>query len=110
MANDAENSGTKRVVGRPFPKGTTGNAGGRPKVVKEALEKFRNPEDLEKLRLRLIEIAVSDNLIAANVAIKEYHDRAYGKAPQAITGEDGGALKVDATSGLYEMLKRLAAE
>ena len=27
-------------------------------------------------------------------AIKEVFDRVYGKAPQAITGEDGGALKI----------------
>jgi hypothetical protein len=33
---------------------------------------------------------------AARVAAaKELLDRAYGKAPQAITGEDGGAVKVD---------------
>lgn len=110
MANDAENSKPKRVVGRPFQKNQSGNPGGRPKAVKEALELFRKPEDLEKLRVRLLEIAMNDNLVAANIAIKEYHDRAYGKAPQAITGTDDGPVKVDASGGLLELFKQLASE
>ncbi|HEX4461917.1 MAG TPA: hypothetical protein VIA18_28250 [Polyangia bacterium] len=35
-------------------------------------------------------------------------DRGYGKAAQAVTGEDGGAIKIDQSAGLLEVLKRLA--
>jgi hypothetical protein len=37
-------------------------------------------------------------------------DRGYGKPRQEITGEDGGAIKVDASAGLLDTLKRLAGE
>lgn len=37
-------------------------------------------------------------------------DRGYGKPAQAVTGEDGGAIKVDTSSGLFDALKRLAGE
>ena len=105
MAESSENRPAKDTK---FKKGQSGNPGGRPKAVKEALDKFRDPADLEKLRLRLLEIAMDDNLVAANIAIKEYHDRAYGKAPQAITGDDGGPVKVDGSAGLLELFKKMA--
>lgn len=42
----------------------------------------------------LLKVAIEGESEAARVsAIKEILDRAYGKAPQAITGEDGGAIK-----------------
>lgn len=75
----------------PFKPGQSGNPSGRPAVIREALEAFRNPEDLKFLRDRLIEIARGDDKTAV-AAIKEYHDRAYGKPPQAITGDDGKPL------------------
>ena len=37
-------------------------------------------------------------------------DRGYGRPAQAITGEDGGAVKVDTSAGLLETLKKLAGE
>ncbi len=77
-----------------YVKGQTGNPGGRPKVVREAIDAFRNAGDLAKLRIRLVEIAMTGKHSDAIAAIKEYHDRALGKAPQAITGEDGGALQL----------------
>ncbi len=93
----SEKSITKQKgPGRPFEKGTSPNPGGRPKVIREALEAFRDPNDLAKLRQRLIDIALdTDGDSKASIAaIKEWHDRAYGKAPQAITGEDGKPLSM----------------
>ena len=43
-------------------------------------------------------------------AAKELLDRTDGKPRQEITGEDGGAIKLDASAGLLETLKRLAGE
>ncbi len=105
MADKPEN----RSADTKFKKGQSGNPGGRPKAVKEALEAFRDSNDLLRLRMRLMEIAMSDNYQAANAAIKEWHDRAYGKPAQAITGEDGGPVKVE-SAAVLELVKRLAGE
>ena len=72
--------------------GPSPNPGGRPKALKEALEAFRNPEDLSKLRVRLLMLANDEDGRIAVSAIKEWHDRAYGKAPQAITDGEGGPV------------------
>lgn len=37
-------------------------------------------------------------------------DRGYGRPAQAITGEDGGAVKVDVVTGLREFLMRVASD
>jgi hypothetical protein len=84
------------------------NPGGRAKVIREALDEFRNTEDLKRLRLRLMELAEGEDGKIAVSAIREYHDRAYGKAPIAITGEDGGPVKVD--TDLAGMINRLAGK
>lgn len=76
-----------------FEKGTSGNPGGRPKELAELKELAREhtPMAIEKLA----EIAqVADSDAARVAAIKELLDRAWGKAAQAITGEDGEKLSV----------------
>ena len=93
----------------PFEPGKSGNPSGRPRVIREALEAFRNPEHLTKLRDRLLELAAGEDGKVACMAIKEWHDRAYGKPPQAITGEDGEPIKVDLTA-IAGSLKKLAGE
>lgn len=72
-------------MSRYFP-GQSGNPGGRPKSVKGALEKFRDEKDLDELRKALKTIALDANQETRDriAAIKEYHDRAYGKAMQPI--------------------------
>lgn len=40
-------------------------------------------------------------------ALREFFDRRYGKAPQAITGEDGKPIKLDV--GIVDILKKIAA-
>lgn len=108
MADNSEPE-RKNGPGRPFEKGASPNPGGRPKVIREALEEFRNADDLKRLRLRLLEIAEGSNEKVAVVAIKEYHDRAFGRAPQAITGPDGEALSLGADFAVLtvEQLRQL---
>ena len=40
-------------------------------------------------------------------AAEKILDRRHGKAPQAITGEDGGPLSIDLTSTIADALKKL---
>lgn len=92
----------------PFVKGQSGNPSGRHRAIKAALEAFRRTDDLERLRKRLMELAEGDDGKVAVSAIREYHDRAFGKAPQAITGEDGGPIKLD--TDLASMIQRLGGK
>lgn len=61
------------------------------------------PDDGKMLGWVYEQAEVKDRIAAA----KELLDRTDGKARQEITGEDGGPLKVDASAGLLEALKRL---
>lgn len=76
--------------------GARANAG-RPKgrankVTAEIKELAR--EYVPAIMPALLSIATKGESEAARVsAIKEILDRAYGKSPQALTGEDGGPIK-----------------
>ncbi len=105
MADDP----AKRDAAGRFGAGNKANPSGRPRVLVEAIEAFRRPEDLEKLRLRLLEIAKSRDLKAAIAAIREYHDRAFGKPKQVVTGEDGGPVQVDITA-IASKIRKLAGD
>lgn len=98
----------------PFKPGQSGNPGGKGKLVAEQLARFRQSKDLEALRAALRDIAVDvEGKYEARdrvAAIKEWFDRAFGKAPQAITGEDGSEVKISVTDGLVQTIKRLAEE
>lgn len=76
----------KRVRGKPYPKGKTGNPGGRPKRTKEELDliaacKDKTPAALDVITA-LMKEASSDS-VRLNSAIFII-DRAYGKATQFI--------------------------
>jgi hypothetical protein len=45
-----------------------------------------------------------DRIVAANALL----DRAHGRPAQAITGEDGKPLQIDASAGLLELFEGLA--
>lgn len=74
----------------PVPKGT--RIGGRQKGTLnkatadlKAIARTMEPEATKRLALLL----KSENESVALGAVKEVYDRAYGKAPQALTGEGG---------------------
>lgn len=71
----------------------TPNPGGRPKRIKLALAEFGDESKLAQLRDRLMELANDPDGRVAVAAIKEWHDRAYGKPSQALTGEDGEPIR-----------------
>jgi hypothetical protein len=76
-----------------FEKGQSGNPGGRPKEVEEvkALARQHGPAAIAKLA-QLMECGSPRTEVAAAQALL---DRGYGKPAQAITGEDGGPLKIE---------------
>lgn len=107
MENNKPGPDNRDAAGR-FGAGNRANPGGRSRAVREALEAFRNTEDLVYIRGRLREIMASDDLKAALGAIKEWNDRAYGRPPQAITGEDGAPIQVGAND-LHDKLAAILA-
>ena len=78
-----------------FKKGQSGNPGGRPKTVKEVQELAR--EQTPAAIQSLADIMTNSSSEAARVsAASELLNRAWGKAPQTITGEGGeGPVKAE---------------
>jgi hypothetical protein len=74
---------------RPFEPGQSGNPGGRPKVIAEVRDLARayTVEAIEALAgiTRDLDASAPARVAAATALL----DRAWGKAPQAITGEGG---------------------
>lgn len=79
------------VVGRPFPKGVSGNPNGRPKSrpFREALDRAIKSAEAEGLSLDEIAKALLIKAKTGDVpAIKELAERYDGKVAQAIVGGD----------------------
>lgn len=76
--------------GRPFPKGTSGNPGGRPAELGQfrALCREKTPEALNALSVAM---ADPDHAVAAAKVLLEF---GWGKPTQPIAGEGGEALRV----------------
>jgi hypothetical protein len=76
-----------------FQKGQSGNPGGRPGYAEEikALAQQHCPEAIEKL-VHLMRNGVPDS--AQIMAADKILDRGCGRAPQAHTGPDGGAVNL----------------
>jgi hypothetical protein len=74
--------------GRPFKKGESGNAGGRPKVIAElrALARAHAPDAIKELARLAIKAKSEATRVAA---IRELLDRGYGKAQQMVENEVG---------------------
>jgi hypothetical protein len=88
---------TKRGEGRKFQKGQSGNPGGRPKDVGDIRElaKQYTAEAIE----RLVHWMRSDKPTASVPAANALLDRGWGKAAQALTGDDGGPVKIIMVKG-----------
>jgi hypothetical protein len=80
----------------------TRSVGGRPKGAKTKQKHYAAADAARVYALRHAEMAVrrlailaekAESEAAAVSACKEILDRAYGKAPQAIVGEDGGPIR-----------------
>jgi len=70
-------------------------------------------EEAVRALVEALEAKTEDGAANHEVRIKAANallDRGYGKPAQAVTGEDGGPIKVDSSAGLLEALKRLAGE
>jgi hypothetical protein len=93
------------VKGGPSP-----NPGGRPKAateLRQRLEVLALDDDAAQVLRELMQSP--DEKIRLDT-VKFIVDHVKGKPSQAITGEDGGAIKIDGSAGLLDTLKRLAGE
>lgn len=97
----AQNSG-KSAGGKPFPKGRSGNPGGRPKVdpnVKEALS-AASPV----AAARLIQLVRSDDEDVALKASMAVLDRVYGKPTQKVEVKELDSLTDEQLEARYRAL------
>lgn len=88
MSEDTE---PKRVIGRPFQPGQSGNPNGRPKSkpFKEALQRALRAADDDEELLNAVALALVKKAQDGDVsAIKELADRLDGKVTQPIGGDD----------------------
>ncbi len=98
--------------GRPFPKGRSGNPGGRPKKTPELVEvenlcREHSPAAVK----RLAEWMASDEATASVRACQGILERAFGKPRQPLehTGKDGGAIETSTKAAELD-LSRLNAD
>jgi hypothetical protein len=90
MANDNPNPSTR------FGPGNRANPGGRPKVWKE-YKQWIEEHCLPKAQAALLGCLEHKDGKVRMMAVKEVHDRLFGKASQhvAVTGEDGRSFGAD---------------
>ena len=101
--SDADKSTTEQV-GRPFPKGVSGNPGGRPKVVRE-LQAILDEAAPDAVK-RIIALCNSEDEKIALAASRDIADRVIGKARE----RDDDGKPVDAVAQAILELARKANE
>jgi len=99
----------KRVVGKPFEKGKSGNPSGRPKGHGEMRELAR--DFTEHAIARLVDMLHSPEGQTVVKAANSLLDRGWGKPAVAITGPDGGPVQttMDLSKLTLEQLEQLKA-
>lgn len=73
-------------------KGHSGNPSGRPKLVQD-FQRFLSAEAWPEAKKALLECLKSGDGKVRMMAVKEVHDRLFGRAPMTFTDEDGNELK-----------------
>jgi hypothetical protein len=92
IGNTTENSGEQRkVIGRPWLPGQSGNPGGRPAIAAEVRE-FAGAHSIEALKkvVRIMRTSRDHSTVLA--AARTVLDRAIGKPQQIIGGVNGASL------------------
>lgn len=89
---------------KPWKAGQSGNPSGRSRAADELRKALEG--DAPAARQRLRELLDSADEQVALKAAQFIIDHVKGKPSQAITGDDGGPVKVD--FGVVEMLRKLA--
>jgi hypothetical protein len=98
----------RRVPGRPFVKGQSGNAGGRPKGLRE-VQDYAGVFTFEAVDT-LVTIMRGRSQKEARQAAVAILDRACGKPAQPIGGVPGEPLRVAGAATVVGLLKKLAGE
>lgn len=83
MTENSRGTAKRRGPGRPFPKGVSGNPGGRPKVIAEVRELAR--EQTSRAIAALVGVMEQGQSEAARVSAAQILlDRAWGKSSQTL--------------------------
>jgi hypothetical protein len=107
MSDDAANSESERVIGRPFEPGKSGNPSGRPKAFRE-YQDWLAEFALGPAKEALLRCLHNEDGKVQMMAVKEVADRLFGKAPQTILGEDGKPLLAGLGTELVAALAKMA--
>jgi len=78
-AVSAENSGAERPRGRPFPSGTSGNPGGRPKGIREFREALEAGGAAELMAKVILDGLAHEDIRVRLEAFDRAADRMYGR-------------------------------
>lgn len=104
MAGNSD-SERKNGIGRPFPKGVSGNPSGRPKLIVE-FQKALLEKHYQKAIDALDKCLDDEDGRVRMAAIREVFDRLLGKVTQPVSGPDGAPLvSVDLASALQRLVK-----
>jgi hypothetical protein len=109
--NTAENQ-QKRIIGRPFPPGVSGNPSGRPKgsknfttLFEEAVKKLALGETPDDVEMEILRTGIEKAKAGSFSFYKDIFDRIYGQPTKTI--DLTGSLKVQKIQELEEKLRNV---